>query len=362
MVTRVLVVTLMAAWLSNTIIRGFTSMLAFKSNIEVKDYQMSDLYSYLAKSDAVNESQNVVLIHVDDMGSKKIAEVINFVKSANPKAIGVDITFKNPHSDDSLIISAVNDSNIVLAYWTENDGTQTKPYFMDDNSLFSVGDVRFTNRLPIEPVRNYRPVYNVVGYPSHTFADALAEKSGERSFVDEDTASALIYYPNMEFLILTSDDIVDNPEKCRIRMRDKIVIIGDTSDSQDMHFTPLGLKPGLKIQAHIIENMLGYNPIQKSSSFCTWSVAAVLCAMLVSINIVLTSRKMIASKLLFRLAQLSLLILSFVVGSFLFARKGLYVDVSPMMGMVAMSLLVDDVLVSIVSLLTKKHIKQKTYI
>ena len=354
----VAVVTIVAAWLSNTILRSFTSMLAFKSSVETKDFQLSDLYSRMAASDEVRESENVVLVHTENMEPERMAEVLNIVNSSHPKAIGVDIVFRNVRQGDSLLVPIVNDSVMVMAAVTG----RAEAYFASDTSRFHSGDVRFVSESPISVIRRYRPVYMVDDYPCVSFAAALVEASGAKVFSSKDTVQSLIYYPGMDFLTISFETIERRPGRCQDLMRNKIVLIGDTSNLQDAHLTPMGEMSGLRIHAYIVENMLGFHPVRESSTLFNWLMAAVACSLLIILNTVLVRRKMIMAKLLFRIAQLSLLILAFVIGGELFANQGFYIDVSPLMGMVAMSLLVDDVWTSLSALAVKVIKKRKKMI
>ena len=355
------IITVLAALLSETILYSFTSMVALKSSIEVKDYQMSDFYSTVAqRSVAPQMSTNVVLVSVDGLDRDGIAAVKGIVDKASPKAVGVDVYFEHsrPWPNDSALVASMSTPNTVLAAVLMPDSSLITSYFCDEESLIDIGLANLEAQTPMDVVRQYRRDYSVGDACCLTFAEALARVGGMLDTIG-DKDSEYINYIGHTFRCLTPELLLDSPEECSLAMQDKIVIIGDTGNMKDMHITPVGVMSGLHIQASIVETMVGGHRIRQSPIWLDWILAIVSCATLVLLNIYLSRRSLSISKLLFRLAQLLLLYVYFMVGCKIFAEYNYCINFAPAMSMIAIGLLVYDIYFGLSSLYRKSILKFK---
>lgn len=350
------IITILAVALSYTLIYSFTSMLALKSSVEVKDYQFSDLYNVVTdKSVQRRVSDNVVLLAVDGLSREAIAEVINFARDAQPKAIGVDIIFEHQYEGDSTIIAATSAANIVMAerFAPDDDFAITKSYFYTDNHEARCGLTNIEQGV----VRHYCSMFEINKEQIQSFASEIAEM-GE---FDKQKANdnEYISFPSVEFRCIYPDMLVENPERCCDIMKDKIVLVGDMEDIHDMHQTPIGVMSGLSIQATIIETIVGGYSVREVPGWVGWAIAIFSCAVLVLLNLFLSKSDLATGKLLFRLAQITVLYLYFWIGCTLFARCNIYVDFAPALSMIAIGLLAYDIYFGILALYDKMKVKQK---
>lgn len=347
------IITLMAVLFSNTIVYRFTSMLAFKSSVEVKDYQISDLYTVVSNESLPSKvSDNVVLIPVDGMSGEEIATVVNFAKGSNPKAIGIDLLFYNSHSGDEVLIEALSDSTIIVA----SDPSLTAPYFRIIAAGMKNGIAVIDTIKPFEMHRKYIRAYNTQDTLYNTFATELVRTAGYHVMEKQST---YIYYPTLYFPHITPEMIVEYPDECRNMMAGKIVLIGDINSPQDEHPTPLGMMSGLRIQACIIETIIGNHNIERSSSFFNWIIAIISCIILILFNIFLSKKNFATGKLLLRLAQILALYIFFQIGCWFFAEYDWCIDFAPALSMIAVGLLSYDVYFGILALYNKSITKKR---
>ena len=350
----VFVVVILSVLLSNTLAGAFTSMLAFKSRVEVKDYEISDFYNAVANSDPKRKmSENVVMVSVDNLSRKEIAEVVEFIKKANPKSIGVDILFDYKYEEDSALIEAVTAPNIVMPVVlnVSCDSVNSISYFSCcDTQMDNLGVVNMEDGM----VRNYRMQYGFHGDTILSFASALLYKSG----MDNNYGSSVnIYYPTIDFYTFGLSEIKNKPELCKDFIEDKIVLVGDIYNVKDMHNTAIGKMSGLQIHASAIETVVGKHNVTALSGFWNWIVAIISCIILISLKIYFSERKKIWGQMILRIIQLLFLYLFYMVGCSLFVNTNVCFDFAPVLTTIAVSFLVYDVWMGFVDLL-KKIIKK----
>lgn len=354
------IITVLAVALSNTLVYSFTSMLALKSSVEVKDYQISDLYTVVAdKSLPKKNSNNVVLIAVDGLSREQITDVISMVNEASPRAIGVDIMFQYQYDGDSSLIAATSACNTVMTSVRCDDSTMVTSYFCDEAHESRLGFTNLEVTSPIDVVRYYRHKYKVNDSLFNSFATEVTIASGY-DIGRCGTEVAYIYYPSLDFWVIEPNMLVEQPLECKEIMKDKIVLIGDMDNMQDMHPTPIGAMSGLQIQASVIETIIGKHNIKCTAAWINWAIAIFSCVLIVLFNLDLSKKKMAIGKLLFRLAQILLLYLFFWAGCMLFAKHNLCVDFAPALSTVAVGLLAYDIYFGLLALYKKIIVKINT--
>lgn len=360
MAIHTVIITVLAVALSNTLVYSLTSMLALKSSVEVKDYQISDLYTVVAdKSLQKKNSNNVVLVAVDGLSREQITDVISMVNEASPRVIGVDIMFQYKYDGDSSLIAVTSACNIVMASVRCDDSTMATSYFCDEAHKSRLGFTNLEVTSPIDVVRYYRDQYKVNDSLFNSFATEVTIASGY-DIGRCDTEVTYIYYPSLDFWVIKPNMLVEQPAECKEIMKDKIVLIGDMENMQDMHPTPIGAMNGLQIQASIIETIIGNHYIKRSSAWITWAIAILSCVLIILFNLYLSKKNLAIGKFLFRLAQILLLYLFFWVGCMLFAKHDICVDFAPALSTIAVGLLAYDIYFGLLSLYKKIIVKFNT--
>lgn len=350
-------ITLLALALSKTLLYSFTSMLALKSSIEVKDYKFSDLYYSVANNSLPKiNSDDIVLVAVDDLSREEITALLYDIKAAEPKAVGIDVVFEYQHDGDSSLIEITSSPNIVMAEYFDpkEDNAIHKSYFCDTNHLSHGGMVNLEDGV----IRNYRMQFKVSDSVYPSFSAEVAYAAGY-DIDNQESVETGIFFPTLGFWTLESDMFIDQYESCAELIKDKIVLVGDTANRFDLHQTPIGTMGGLMVHAAILETIIGEHDIRNTPTWFNWLIAAVSCAVFVMLNLFLTDKKLATGKLLFRLAQILVLYFFFWVGCELFAKHSLCVDFAPSLSMIAIGLLAYDIYFGFVALCKKLSIKHK---
>ena len=354
---QICIITGLAALLSTTVVSSLTSLPAFKSMVEDNDFQMSDLYNRVWNNKTVRQlSHDVVIVSVDGLARDKIAETIEAVSMAKPKAVGIDIIFEFPNENDSILISNIEKSNAVMAAIETIDGEVITSYFCD--SLFPIGIVNMLASEKNSVIREFQPVY-----PRGTsFAAEIVKTAHPIQYellMSNDGENEQISYPAMDFMSIPADSIIQG--HCIEELTGKIILIGDIHNMADMHTTPIGTMSGISIQASIIETIIHEKYTHTCSAFVNWLIAILSCMLFVALNI-LTAKKMPAvGKLIMRIVQLSMLYLFFIIGCHLFINKQIYVDFSLSLVMIALGLLAYDIWIGVEAICRKtiSYFKQK---
>lgn len=344
-------ITLLAVALSKTLLYSFTSMLALKSSVEVKDYKLSDLYYSVANNSLPKRnSDDIVMVAIDGLSREEITALLYDIKAAEPKAIGIDVVFEYRYDGDSSLIEVTSDPNVVMAksFDPKKENAINKSYFCDSNHLSHSGMANLEDGV----IRNYRVQFEVGDSVYPSFAAEVAKVAGY-DIGNRESGEAGIYYPALDFWTLGPDMFIDQYESCVELIKGKIVLVGDTANRFDLHQTPIGTMGGLTIHAAILETIVGEHGIRNTSTWFNWLVAIISCAIFVALNRFLTDKKLATGKLLFRLAQILALYLFFWIGCVLFAKHNLSIDFAPSLSMIAIGLLAYDIYFGFVALYKK---------
>lgn len=335
---RICVITAMAALLSKTVMVSFTSLPAFRSMVEVKDYRMSDLYNRVSNSRTVRElSKKVVLVAVDGLSREGIAKTIEVISTANPAAVGVDILFEYPYDGDSLLVNSIVGSKAVMAAYETGDGDVVTSYFCDTSTAIGIVNLIAADRASV--VRNYRMDY-LYGYAFAAELVKVAYPSQYKCLLDG-KGENMIYFPLMDFLTIPADSVLVGG--CLDVLAGKMVLIGDNHNMADMHVTPIGTMSGLQVQASIVETIVSKRHIHSCSSFCNWLIAVLSCMVFVALNVFFAKKMPVVGKLIMRVVQLLTLYLYFLAGCWMFSRWRICIDFSLALAMIALGLLAYDI-------------------
>ena len=354
---QVVIITAIAAVLSHTILRSLTSMLAMKSSVEVKDYQMSDLYNVVTNNSTVRElSKDVIIVGADGLSRDQIASAIDYISACNTKAISVDILFEYPYESDSTLINSITKSDAVLAAVVTGDKKNPirNSYFCNDYGV-RVGAVNVEATSPASVVRDFEKSYPTKDSQINSFAMELAGCHSSKNVIEEGKQS--VFYHGIDFVTIQGDSL-QNGEFDSV-INDKIVIIGDLNNSSDMHNTPIGIMSGVQIHASITNTILNELSMKKMGQVFNWIIAILSCMLFVAMNFFCSKHLPVMGKLTMRLIQILCLYLFFVLGCWLFASKHIYVDFSLSITMIALGLMSYDIWCGVVGI-GKKFVSKVT--
>lgn len=246
-------------------------------NNAFKDFSYLDLY-YAEKLNKnlglVN--QNIILVNIDRLNRKEIADILSKLESQKPRVIGLDVIFKelkNPSIDSALAQSHCI-KNLVTTYTISNEGPVASVKEIANSNLLR-GYSNFSFDPETSVVRNVQVLRREKDTIQLSFGAVVAKeflKNDWKPYLDTYLLKErpINYKGNREnFLILENEDIIE-PDTLPI-VKDKIVLLGYLGnalnhqyDIEDKHFTPMNEKfvgksaPdtfGLVIHANII-NMI----------------------------------------------------------------------------------------------------------
>lgn len=250
------------------------------------DFKMTDLYFELMRSNKEKElNKDIVLVDVTELTTRNaIAETIKEINSCSPKVLMIDLIFERPSHDlteDTLllnVIEAAKDKEILSAKLT-NYNPETKSFSNLTKSFFhEFIDVRWAysnvdQKRPGGCIRQYSLSQKL--NDSLSFSMAYAAACAYKGIQPEikDVSQRLIVYDDTDFLVITSDKILENKNL----LKDKLVIIGALEEEADMHITPIGKLSGVKILAYSAMTFMNHKEIRSMGKYTSLLAAFFVC-------------------------------------------------------------------------------------
>lgn len=361
---RATIITAIGLVVAITSLHRLGDLLNFTQSMNGADFQMSDVYNNVADNRSVRTlSDEIVILPLDGYDRTGIAEIISCVNTLNPKAIGLDIMFVDEYEGDEYLIDVIeNTPNIVLPLaLDEETGSCAGSYFYDRISNEHFGVVNLNAYASNQSVRTYHPTYRcgestINGFATEVAAIASSESSQNGTEVNQ---SEIIAYPSVEFQMVDVDSLMVSQENYRGLIANKIVLMGDIYNTGDYHLTPISSgMPGIMIHAHIVDTIISGKRIVTVSKWISWLIAFLLCYVLICIRLFVSDRSEDVGVLVIRILQIVFLYLFFTIGCKLFINQMLYIDFSPTLLMITISLFICDVwegCVSLVKMIFKKE-------
>lgn len=248
----------------------------------VRDFSLSDMYYQIDwDSDRPMEySSDVVIVDITKLYDRDdIANVIDMVKDCSPKAIGVDVIFEKKSYDeaaDALLMEVADSSGAVFAkkltdYHDDTFNSQVRSFFVSDG--VKDGFTNAAGDMSTKCVREFRLMETLDNVPQYSLVSQVAELYDSTATVEDKTLNYRINYRRLEFSVIGCDDVYENREL----LKDKLVLIGMMSEESDMHLTPLGKIPGLKILAYSIQTVLEKKNIKTIDDGSLMALSVIIC-------------------------------------------------------------------------------------
>lgn len=314
-----------------------------------KDFSYLDLYySEKLNEDNFDFNKDIILVNIDRLNRKEIAEVLGQIEVHKPKVIGLDIIFKETEDPiwDGFLTENLDYEPLVFAYTLKDtlQVTTTARLFDTGNNK---GYANFNFDLESAVVRNFQGVKIASGDTLVSFPVAIASTYLNNNWLKDHIAFLQKERPikfsgtRNSFLVLERDDIIQNSDISFIK--DKIVLIGYMGnvsnhqyDIEDKHYTPMnpkfvGKSPpdtfGLVIHANIVQMLLTDNYVKIVPRWLLF-VLMILCTFFALLYFIYLNKKQLASYILrLNLVQLAFVVL-FVWISLLFFKNGILLKVT----------------------------------
>ena len=323
----------------------------------IENFDVSD-YAFTHFNDDAYFENNVVLINLENLDRKGIAQLIDSISAYQPKVIGLDALFfgaKNPQHDFALFRSIKNAGNVILSSKLDSVTSDGRHQYMHEPyGLFhTVGKSAFANLVTglddgFRTSRVITPKEMVGDSVVWSFPAALVESFDEEAYrhlkARGNTLESINWVGNIDhFFRFRASDIFNNNVDLSL-LKDKMVIVGylgpklgEVLDYEDVFFTPLNPNPvgrafpdmyGPVIHANAVSMMLKQNYIDDVEAY--WSKTLGLIVLL--LNAFFFQRLLWwndnAFELISRVAQLVQLFIIWAIAIFLLARWQIKIDFS----------------------------------
>mgnify|MGYP000170553945 CR=1 FL=1 len=260
-----------------------------------KDFKFTDIF-YSKRLNKEQQNDKIVLVNIKHVDRFQLAQAVTKVAEHKPKAIGLDIIFKDRKLEftDSILKRVLQDNkNIITAYYHENDSiVYSHDYFRfkDEKKGYINLNLKGQNTV-------IREFIGVKGKDDKEYAFAV-QLALEAGYIDENYASKELKKPipinyignKHAFLNFDIDEIASS--EAIPALKDAVVILGYFGDGngnldiEDRHFTPLNEEwvgravpdtYGVVVHANILNMLSRQNLIYRVTVFSTYLIAFILC-------------------------------------------------------------------------------------
>jgi len=332
-----------------------TKSLSFFSVLEESgDVPMSDMYLKVnSKRNPFKLDTTITFVNIDSCESRfEIAQLIEQIDSLRPKVIGLDVFFRNRKEPgaDTLLENVIRGcKNLVVAcildaeQHDDSDKYNTcKRYFFvgQEGDSFTEGFVNLDSD-GVSPVQTFTPkLFLRKGELLDTlycFAAQVVRLYNETAFqklLQRPGNLEIVHFQPLRFNEVGKNEIEDNREY----ITGKIVLIG--SLSEDRHITPINSQMcGMEIHAQIISTIIEKDKyIDRLDTVWTKLLNILLCYSFALFCWFATTRFKKGVSILIKLAQVTILVLAFFAGYWLFNRYS--IDVTYMRSIIVMSVVI----------------------
>ncbi len=288
------VITVMTLLCSHVVVYDLMSVSFFSPMEKASDFRFSDFYTIVADDRAVATlDEDIVIVPLDGYTRKDMARVINDIDYCNPAAVGLDIAFARPSNpdDDPLAEALADCRNLVMPIRVvaDEDGLHPAHLSYYDSIVAPQGGFAAVNiqgdAQERSTVREFTSYFDSPEGSVPSLAAALAgilRPESVKDLKNQPGKEDFIRFASKRFDIIDPEEIIDNPDL----IEGKIVLVGKMDNAGDMHVTPLdNFTPGLLIHAHTAATILSGKFIRELTPFESYSFAAIVCFLLVWLNL-----------------------------------------------------------------------------
>ena len=345
--------TILFSWI---IVRtNFTGEL-FKSAAEIDTPELIDIYTISANNANLKSQSDVVLMPIDGCSRHDLTTILQELHTLPVAAIGVDVTFPYPDSEDSTLLKAIKaDKRIVMA--SRIGGSYFEEDLTDQGVVF--GSIQLNAKSRYDIVRTFTPTIIEAEDTLPTFESQLAQlirPQASASF--SPNKPSYIAYSRVLFDTIPAQTLLDedfNRDNITERVEGKIVLLGDLELINDTYRTPLQADmPGVVIHAYILDTILRDRIIKLLPLYASWLIACLLAFGAAWGLLLLKWKASDAEGLLLRIAQIVFAFIIAVIGVLMFSDRDYYVNMEPVFFALAVLAVTLDIWVGIMKLV--KHI------
>ncbi|MBL0154123.1 MAG: CHASE2 domain-containing protein [Chitinophagaceae bacterium] len=328
--------------------------------LALEDFDFNDIaYSKLGKGEDTKFDNRVVIVNIGHADREGMAMMIEAGAAQNPKVMGLDAFFeteKDPHQDSVLREVFEKNKNLVVISRFKYLHHGEEIELMEDHFQESFAQQGFANVVGEDrgSIRHFAPFEQYKGKEYNSFAAQLVKNYDppkfERLFKRHKETEIIDYSRRTEkYLVVEGEDLMAG-NIADSTLTGKIVLFGyvntNPNDIEDKVFTPMNEKfagksipdmNGIVVHANIISQILDGRYIKKLPSWVTWLVAILVGWLHMSFFLHYYLENHIWFHLVAKLAQLASAILFGFIGTYLFDRYRVKLDMSKTLVVIALS-------------------------
>ncbi|MBP6688155.1 MAG: CHASE2 domain-containing protein, partial [Lacibacter sp.] len=337
------------------IVIGLFSLLPLNTGIlnpfktALKDLDFNDIsYSVLNKNENTPIDNRIVILNIGNADRMGLALMIDKIRTAQPKVIGLDVNFAGPkeQQSDSLLRHMIGSTNNLVIVsnldWTHKTEPENIGYF----GVFATNR-GYANLIGEEggTIRNFSPFEKgkVKNKTYTSFAAALVAKTDSTAFLklkERKREYEVIHYSRKidQYMLIDGNDLLEDNIAPEL-FKDKIVLMGyinpDPFNVEDKHFTPLNKQfagkstpdmNGIVIHANIISMILDGKYIRSIPSGIFWIITILIAWLHVALFMRYYIEEHIWFHIVAKLAQIFFAILSVYIGIMFFDWFSIKID------------------------------------
>lgn len=270
-----------------------TLNISFLNPIETafEDFSITDMYYQMHNNVGEARKSNLVtIVDMTDLNARRdLAKTIEEIESHNPAVLGIDIVFEGLKEDtigDNMVMDVAEKyENMVYSYkllnYINGQYTEEVHSFFTPFIPVTEGFTNFERKLYGGIKREVTIGQASQGDVKPSFALTVANMyAGQETMPLEDKQMIINFIPT-DFNTISYNEVSQYPEL----IDGRIVLLGATKDEYDMHYTPLGKKPGVELIAYSVETILRQKEVRTAS----WWEFALLSILIVLLTEVLVS-------------------------------------------------------------------------
>ena len=241
----------------------------------LEEFSMTDLYFQALQSTArPDTSRAITIVDMTKLHDRRqIATCIEEIENIGPKILGIDIVFEgekydNIEGDMAMMAVAQKHKNIIYSYRLLDYNHQQHQYSKEIHSFFAdstnipEGHTNMERSLYAGIKRDLHFGRRSMGRQKASFVSVVVNKYTDKKTVP-DNGNLRINFTPTHFQKIPFDSIPYYQEL----IKDRIVLLGSTSEEIDMHYTPLGKMAGVELLAYSIHTLLNHQEIRKLPMF-----------------------------------------------------------------------------------------------
>lgn len=245
----------------------------------LKDYTITDFYYQVIGTNAERDTSRLVTIvdMTELIDRRDIAYALKEVQEQHPKVVGVDIKFEglkpeNPEGDSLIMAVAASDTSTVFALQYIDESFNGEEYTKVRQSFFADSIPYLKEALVNMTLDNHdglRRQINlgkkVKGRMMPSMIKRISDEYADQEILPLQDKMMKIDWAPIEFRVIPYDSIAEYSDY----LTDRVVLFGAYADPIDMHLTPRGKIPGIKLLAYGIETMVKQTNVKDAPLWIT---------------------------------------------------------------------------------------------